>query len=412
MERFSSWRSINIGGNRARANAVEKTKFPSTSTRFPFTTPPDSPHLQSATPLLYRLPVEILHLIVQFLPLSSAVALSITGHHLYRTLGAQYIHAIRSLQVENEPRFFLHEQDRRCFLSLLERDCPSYYACQECLKFHLLDAPRSTSARCRRLLRHQPLEEGSARACQAIDLAAERLLFSGLDIHFHDIRQALLGSPASALHAAVISHEILTAHHGAYDVFLDFRISSNSLLLRASHWLLEPTLPRSDPFGNFAIHACPHLKHESHCMSGALSHALQATLADLAEHRCTPSSSRLCRCSLCPTEARVRIKHVPPHGTAVIVTRWLDLGTGRSPYEARWRSHLWHRSNTYRDGEAVPLADFGTGGIAEAFAALNGGHVDGGAALDAEWAQLVQRSKKRRLQSGIGWLWGGSWLAR
>ncbi|MCJ1420847.1 hypothetical protein MMC32_007206 [Xylographa parallela] len=405
MERFSWRKSIKLG-NRAGRSSIEKTEFLSTATRSSTTSSPDSIHFQSITPLLYRLPPEILHLIAQFLPLGSAVALSITGHHLYCTLGAQYIHTVRSLQVENEPKYFLHEQDRRYFLCLLERDCPAYYACHECLQFHLLDASRSTSARRYRLPRHQPSEEVSARPCQGIDLEAERLLFSGLDIHFHDIRQALLGGPTSALHATLTSHESLTAHHGAYHVFLDFRVSSDSLLLRASHWLLEPTLPRSDPSGKFAIYACPHLRHESHCVSNALSHALQATLGDLAEHRCTPSSSSLCRCPLCPTEARVRIKYLPSHGAAVIITRWLDLGTGRSPYEARWRSHLWHRGITYRDGESAPLGDFGTSGIAEAFAALDGGQIDGGAVLDAERARLVQRSKKRGSRSGMGWLRG------
>ncbi|MCJ1383315.1 hypothetical protein MMC17_006428 [Xylographa soralifera] len=411
MERFSSRKSISLG-HRAGASSIEETDFPSNSSRSPSTASPDSTHFQSITPLLYRLPPEILHLIAQFLPLGSAIALSITGHHLYRTLGAQYIHTVRSLQVENEPKYFLHEQDRRCFLSLLERDCPSYYACHECLKFHPLDAPRSPSAPRHRLLRHQLSEEVLDRPCQAIDIEAERLLFSGLDIHFHDIRQALLGGPTSALHAAVTAHKSLTAHYGGYHVFLDFRRSCDSLLLRASHWLLEPALPCTDPSGKFALYACPHLTHKSHYVSNALSHALQATLADLAANRCTLSSSRLCRCPLCPTEVRVRIKHVPPHGTAVIITRWLDLGTGRSPYEARWRSHLWHRGITYRDGESMPLGDFGTGGIAEAFAALDGGHVNGGAALDAERARLVQRSKKWGSRSGMGWLRRGLWLAR
>ena len=91
-----------------------------------------TPNRENSPPLL-TLPVEILHLIRDLLPLSSAVCFTITSRHLLGTLGSETLHSLRESS---------HDSEKKSFLTALERDLPDWQLCHPCSLFHPVD-PRN-----------------------------------------------------------------------------------------------------------------------------------------------------------------------------------------------------------------------------------------------------------------------------
>jgi hypothetical protein len=82
---------------------------------------PDEP------PLLFMLPGEILQIISDFLPVSSASCLILSSRKLLGTLGKRSWHLLRSEDQVDE---------REHFLAMLERDLPDWQLCHPCSLFH------------------------------------------------------------------------------------------------------------------------------------------------------------------------------------------------------------------------------------------------------------------------------------
>ena len=53
--------------------------------------------------------------------------------------------------------------------------------------------------------------------------------------------------------------------------------------------------------------------------------------------------AQVIQCRYCPTEVQIDTK-VYDGGLAIAITKWLAAGAGVHPSEAKWQSHLFHRS--------------------------------------------------------------------
>lgn len=76
------------------------------------------------------LPLEMLHMILQYLSLDEAAALTCCNRSLLAALGHQWRNSLRDSA---------NEQDRRRFLQLLQRDLPNLLFCHHCGNLHPLD---------------------------------------------------------------------------------------------------------------------------------------------------------------------------------------------------------------------------------------------------------------------------------
>jgi hypothetical protein len=60
--------------------------------------------------------------------------------------------------------------------------------------------------------------------------------------------------------------------------------------------------------------------------------------------RCTELDCRVDpdvrRCRYCNTDFQVEIKEIGEKDLALVITKWLDLGSGSTPMGTRWRAHL------------------------------------------------------------------------
>jgi hypothetical protein len=74
--------------------------------------------------------------------------------------------------------------------------------------------------------------------------------------------------------------------------------------------------------------------------------------------RCVRKSG-IVPCIACPTEYELRLEECGEFGVAAIITRWMDLGEGRTILDPRWLSHL---SNKYAASDVFGEVD-GINGI-------------------------------------------------
>jgi hypothetical protein len=67
-------------------------------------------------------------------------------------------------------------------------------------------------------------------------------------------------------------------------------------------------------------------------------------------------------CKQCRTEFRIDFKDLGDNGSALFVTRWQDLGKGRSVFDPVWQAHIYHPG-----GYELGKAEYEVGSIATGF---------------------------------------------
>jgi hypothetical protein len=73
------------------------------------------------------------------------------------------------------------------------------------------------------------------------------------------------------------------------------------------------------------------------------------------------------QCKHCLTEFKVSYKSFGVRGTALCVTRWMDLGRGESPSDPEWQSHVRGIGVEGLSSLEWPLVPFARGSICAAF---------------------------------------------
>lgn len=312
----------------------------------PSATPPGNETAKPSSALL-DLPVEMMQYIASFLPTGSAAALALCNHSSSRTLGTQYWEKLRKVQ----PR------EREEFLLMLERDLPDFLFCHRCAKLHLPDDRRTGAI---------PRKE--ERPCFQADFWTGTYRYFHHGFRFEHVQMIMkrhrLGLDISAhLHRLSITETGYRQKHN-YQFSMEARVISGELLVRAQHWMLIPAghnieMPRID----FA-YLCPHL--ESPVKEDYLWKLLRCTMDHLnsKEDSC-PTCTGLKQCRFCLTEFQIDVKDFGTQGTAIVITRWLDLGIGETPTDPKWLSHFRYCGRGKKPEEW--RFEFGAGSIKSAF---------------------------------------------
>jgi hypothetical protein len=297
---------------------------------------------------LSKLPPELIFHIVHFLPPDAASSFSLCCRPIYFTLGTQYLKALE----ENK------QLDRYKFLTLLERELDNHVACYYCKKLHAIKKAKRYAAYATGRRRHLPLtvEDGSSYYIH------DRFSFTVFQMAMKVYRQGLDCSKLFKLLSYRTTTLVWHGPRGYVEQRMALaRIVAGSLLMRQQLIFIIPP-SRSIPVPwvpYFTI--CPHFLFpaEDH-IDRYREHTIQVEHWDASKD--FPKWEGMMQCRYCLTEFRIDFKKCGRHCTAMFVTRWMDLGEGRSPLDPRWASHVRVDGRTSQ----VPV-NFERGSICAAF---------------------------------------------
>ena len=308
------------------------------------------PRLENATTYtpLERLPIELIDQLASWLPLHSAMSLALCSHRLYDALGREILR-----------RMNVNKTEEAKFLQALDRDLPETLFCFFCGRLHVLFPGCRTKRSIRTEERFQRVADGR---CQNADgkynFGVAHTYFAGFSFehvqmavklgrrreHFSEAkayieRLSFIGRPASG------RLTILPAYNGLY--LFETRLLRDQVYVRAQTWFWIPgdekgklEMPR-----RFYTTVCAHLDSNS-SVANAYTTAFRCNLHHLFDEArlgCCEKCCELIRCQFCPTEVAIEVRRSPRDlsGSGFLVaTKWQILGSGTSPMEPEWKSHL------------------------------------------------------------------------
>jgi hypothetical protein len=120
------------------------------------------------------------------------------------------------------------------------------------------------------------------------------------------------------------------------------RIVHGSMIVREQKIVMVPLAKPSLTQGIQRVTVCPHISLIWNQESRGL-HDIVKRVKSLRwdvpriEWNC---QGLVTRCPHCPTEFSLEFEQFGEKAEALFVTKWLDLGQGRSPMDYKWQSHL------------------------------------------------------------------------
>jgi hypothetical protein len=280
------------------------------------------------------LPLEIIQYIASCLPASGAASFALCNHYLSQAVGAQsWTNLSPSCQ----------RAEREVFLQLLDRDLPHHLFCHRCALLHLPQRPgvdeRRDDEQYRRMRR---------RRCFDNDFQARTYYYLSSSFRFEHVQMAMklhhLGLDVQNYLTALPPVVKGTCQLPNLKIF-EARIVADEMIVRSQHWLLWPAGHRFQLSQQAYPHpqVCAHLETSPHYQDdNVLTDLLQCKVEHINRNQdpC-PRCTGLKQCWACPTEMQIDIKvFESQQGTALVVTKWLALGAGKSPFDPKWRSHF------------------------------------------------------------------------
>lgn len=304
----------------------------------------------SATPKrneLAGLPVELLLSITDLLPVDDTICLSLCNRRLLTIYHHRY-HLIRPSSKEKLP-----------LLYRLERDLPHYFACDLCFVLHKYDpsdfsglsAPNDYRVRC---LDHLSIEMNDLQLCREyLSPSYERKRFYWLHLHLA-MQRFHLGdlfgiSTASLSFTQVRITPTCSPYPEMTSLFsIDAQICPEppGLCVRTQHMMLahESTpgllVPHysywETPYGAPQVtFICSHLKNQQY-----------PSLLDLMIKGVNEGGNPFYNftCFQCNTDGRIEFRKVDSQ-LALVITAWINLGPGLTPYDPKWKIHTYGYQN-------------------------------------------------------------------
>jgi hypothetical protein len=274
--------------------------------------------------VLGTLPNEIILQIISFLPPESAASFSLCCLQIYSRLGRE---CLKSL--EEEP------SDRFKFLAILEREHSEYMLCYYCKKLHKICLPEQY------LLYWTP---------DIFQTCAGKLLLCWKEENRHwgylhpDFSFAVVQMAMKRYHQGRDYSDLLkglSRNARSRQTGRDFwqhkslaRIIDGSFLYREQFILGTPRSELNERFDSIQI--CPHIRigyGDTTAMIG-----------------CTPLEPQWIRqCKYCLTEFQIDFTEVEESGPVVVITKWMDLGSGCSPDDPLLRTKIGEGGRVWYD---------------------------------------------------------------
>ena len=286
---------------------------------------------------LSNLSSELLLLITAFLDASDAACLALTHRALAAKLGSHSWNTLLTTDAD--------DIQREVFLNRLAQDLPDFWCCQPCLRLHrkALVPPCVTlqggSLHC--MTRKHRILLGSHGNCGHQDMSRYALRFPHVHLAMKRHRNGgNHGIPVESL--AVTEVQTYSGNETESNIItllsVEPSIIFDEMYLRVQHWALFPLSNPPQLKKPLFIHLC---NNESRCRS------LFSNIMDLYEgayHESDiPSSCRIFHCLTCSADFEVEVRYFENGSTALIITKWLNLGSGESPKHDKWLRNITFR---------------------------------------------------------------------
>ncbi|OCK73879.1 hypothetical protein K432DRAFT_398541 [Lepidopterella palustris CBS 459.81] len=273
------------------------------------------------------LPVELVQMVAEFLPASDKAALALSCHRLYYIIGRSW-----------SP---LEGEDKKAFLTILQKDLPDLYLCQACVQFHgfpkdagprngILDFSKPNTA-CKLKYRMSGFGHDYYMSFYQIHLVMNRHFFwpthgiplnalakahtftwpSGFTIK-EAWRPKILGNE---LFLAVTYHFYHKDGNRNMRKYIDGQIFDICRHLRTDYvrpWRSTPRVPE--------LVGC-RLEGDS----------------DSNSYECYGETNY---CRFCLTDYEVIIRDLGVKGWWIVINTWHQLGSGRTPHDPIWMSFI------------------------------------------------------------------------
>lgn len=304
--------------------------------------PPSVDQHENPGTTLIKLPPELLHMITEHLLPNDTASLILCNHALLRTLGTRHWSSLHPGKG--------NEKYRELFLTALTRDLPRHFFCHHCSRLHLQDnlgpPGPALQPKNRLLCIEHHLDAGNRlRQCVQVHRIESRYSFTfphlqlAMKRHFYGIKHGISTESLSFTEVQVFLGEdeierVITL------LSVEARICSKptSLCLRIQHWALISSTNRDMLLSKTGfVQICDHLSTHSSEISRLVQSILEPRRPEVEDQIRT----ELFRCRRCNTNFQLEIKDLGDEGLALVITKWLDLGSGSTPTDSRWSRHLF-----------------------------------------------------------------------
>lgn len=316
---------------------------------------------------LNGLPAELLREIADFLPMSSAAALTLSCRYMYIQLGATYLERINEQSltpfihwfdtIDKVPEPTPEQQERESFLVLLSQDLHEEIYCYYCKKIHHFEKSVSDLPDLRSLW---------DRPCTRVESTMRVFHYYHDYFYFSKVQYIMKRHRRFKLDCSLQLKELSTTcyiHKYPHTISTHALIWSGNLFLRSNHWILLQgsglalELPES-----YEINICPHIAAGKKTSCGR---HLQTLIQCYISHYDANLLCNICtgvhQCKECDTEFQICHTKFGIHDLALGLIVWQDFGDGSSPFDSKWEPHRSASSKLRRS------PDFLTGSLKEQF---------------------------------------------
>ena len=282
---------------------------------------------------LRALPSELLLMIARQLPLSDAANFALVDHRLSLLIGPT-----------SWPRLRKNALARGNFLSTLTRDLPSWFFCHSCSRLHPRDRIRPPGPF------NQPSKPLMCFEDNLEDQLSQFVHFPGTltfyTFNFHHLQLVMLRhyhGPSYGISTKQLSlmqvSELDELEPGVRMTTLtsvEARVCPQParLCLRIQTWavmhtkVLDLALERSK-----CLCVCRHLVAEEDELSGLI----ESSLDEYSTRSEKPREASQHMCHHCNFIFQLQVLDIVSNGLAIVITKWLDLGSGLTPMDPKWR---------------------------------------------------------------------------
>ncbi|KAJ5833343.1 hypothetical protein N7474_001654 [Penicillium riverlandense] len=291
---------------------------------------------------LFTLPPELLLLICRLLCSVDVACLSLCNHRSLQLLGDRLANPNFKIDKANN-----HSRKREILLTRLSKDNPHFYYCHFCSHLHHWDRvplpgpafhPNKPALRCLQNTDHIPLLEATR----------VHKNFSYYKFYYHHLqlamRRAFYGDKYGISTRALQFTEIQTTLDSDMITLLavEARIIKSptpSLGLRIQNMIAikrsEIALLDSSKIGFLGI--CGHLDMTRNLLPTLIAETVKTYLNKPAENQC---QIKIKICAACHTDYKLEIKEYGTECLALVITKWLDLGSGHRFNDPKWKAHV------------------------------------------------------------------------
>lgn len=311
--------------------------------------PPDLQvqHQYSHGASLPDLPTEIVQMIAEHLSPADTASLSLCSHGLLRLLG--------------RGRWaFPSDEDRSLFLVRLDRQSPTFFYCESCASLHPCGSvgPPGPAFQPDKLHRHvlERNEPPIASLWRSVDVHPVHSLYDFNYTHLQLAMKRHYHGPDYGMSTEALGYtEVRCFEERSITTLLSVEARTCSstdddampiLCLRIQNWALVNNPASMDDFVRKIgfVWICTHLSVREANISQFIRRQLDACYngrggADPSTHD-NNSDNNFFKCRMCGIDYQPQIRRCGDDGLALVITKWLDLGTGKIPMGFEWKRHL------------------------------------------------------------------------